>query len=146
MTSLWRHFFSHGFHVCLCCVIYNRLSAWKVSMLWVVWVKFYRGIWKNTMMTSSWCHFKFLGFEICIPHETDYRLYISPPSFKSLKSLLSGSNFSEVSIRHQRHNYDAIMTSFHNTGFSKLHILLNITQAISLVRFIGLGCLDQILW
>ena len=37
------------------------------------------------------------------------------------------------------------MTSFHNIWFSKLHILYNLIEAISLPNFIGLGCLDQIL-
>ena len=51
----------------------------------------------------------------------------------------------EVGIRHQKHHYDVIMTSFHNIGHSKFHILWNIIQAISLPSFIGLGCLDKIL-
>ena len=36
---------------------------------------------------------------------------------------LSGSNFTEVDIRRQKHHYDAIMTSFHNIWFSELDIL-----------------------
>ena len=37
------------------------------------------------------------------------------------------------------------MTLLHNIWFSKLHILYNLIEAISLPSFIGLGCLDQIL-
>ena len=37
------------------------------------------------------------------------------------------------------------MTSFHNIWLSKLHILYSSIEAISLLNFIGLGCLDQIL-
>ena len=37
------------------------------------------------------------------------------------------------------------MTSFHNIWFSKLHILWNLKEGISLPNFIGLDCLDKIL-
>ena len=37
------------------------------------------------------------------------------------------------------------MTSFQNIWLSKLHILKNLIEAISLPKFISLGCLDQIL-
>ena len=36
---------------------------------------------------------------------------------------VSGSNFTEVGIRHKKYHYDVIMTSFHNIGLLKLHIL-----------------------
>ena len=52
---------------------------------------------------------------------------------------LSESNFTEVGIRHPKNNYDVIMTSLHNMWFSKLHILWNLIEAISLLS------LDQIL-
>ena len=38
-------------------------------------------------------------------------------------SRLSGSNFTEVSIKHQKHHYDVIMTLFHNTVQYKLIVL-----------------------
>ena len=37
------------------------------------------------------------------------------------------------------------MTSLHNIWFSKLHILQNLIEAISLPNSIALGCLNQIL-
>ena len=37
------------------------------------------------------------------------------------------------------------MTLSQSIWFSKLHILQNIIQAIILLSFVGLGCLDQIL-
>ena len=36
---------------------------------------------------------------------------------------LSGSNFIEVGIRHEKHHYEVITTSFLKIGFSKFHIL-----------------------
>ena len=38
---------SHGFQICKFCVIWDRLSACKVSMLNVVWVKLYKGTEKH---------------------------------------------------------------------------------------------------
>ena len=38
-------------------------------------------------------------------------------------SRLSGSNYTEVGIRHKKHNYDIIITLLFNIRFSKLHIL-----------------------
>ena len=58
---------------------------------------------------------------------------------------LSEANCTEVGIRHPKKHYDVIMTSLQNIWLSKLHILWNLIEAASLLNFIGLGFLDQIL-
>ena len=73
------------------------------------------------------------------------KLIISYQPAKFQISQLSESNFTEVFIRHPNKNDDVIVTSLHNIWFSKLHILQNFIEAISLPNFIGLNCLDQIL-
>ena len=55
---------------------------------------FYRQIKKNAMMTPSWRHFMFLGFENLKFCKTGYRL-----SCRQVSNLLVGSNFMEVSVR-----------------------------------------------
>ena len=97
---------------------------------------------KNTMMTSLWHHFILLGFEI--PHFVKLIISYQPAKFQIPQ--LSESNFTEVGIRHPKDHYDVIMTSLHNVWFSKLHTWWNLIEAVSLVSFIGLGCLDQLLW
>ena len=89
-------------------------------------------------MTSSLRHSIILGFEIRVIFETNQLA-------KFQISLLSGSNFTEARIKQQKHHFNIIMTSFHNIALSKLHILLKIIDAISLLSFIVLGYLDQIL-
>ena len=44
--------------------------------------------------------------------------------------------FTEDGIRHPKNHYDVIMTSLQNIWFSKLHILWNLIEAISLPNFI----------
>ena len=45
MASLRRHFLSHGFQRCIFWGTYQRPA--KFSMLWIVYVKFYRGMTKK---------------------------------------------------------------------------------------------------
>ena len=59
---------------------------------------------KNTMTTSLFWDSKF-------PYFVKLIIGYQPAKFET--SRLSGSNFTEVGIRHQKHNYDVIMTSFH---------------------------------
>ena len=82
-------------------------------MLWVVCGKFYGRIEKNTLMTSSLRHFMLLGFE----NLRFVRLNIDYQPAKFENSWLSGSNFMEVDVRHQKHHYDVIMTLFLITEF-----------------------------
>ena len=68
------------------------------------------------MMTSS---FQFLDLKF----EYFVKLIKGYQPAKVQMSQLSGSDFTEVGLRHQKHNYDVIMTSFQNIGLSKLHFL-----------------------
>ena len=74
MTSLWCHFLSHGFQICIFCGTLDRLSACKISTLQIVFRKFHRQIKKNTMLTSSWRNFMLLGFENLKFCKSEYRL------------------------------------------------------------------------
>ena len=84
--SLWRHFWSRDFQICIFCRTLNGLSACKVSMLQVVFGTFYRQIDKRQndgiIMTS------FQAFGIWKSLILQNLIYaIIPPSFKSLSSL-----------------------------------------------------------
>ena len=125
MTSLWHHFLSHDFKICVFCGTYQVLQR----------------DYKHTMMTSLWHHFIFLGLEIFIFCETGHNLSSCQVSNPSVIWI----NFTEVAIRHPKKHHDAIMTSLHTIWFSKLYILWKLIEAISLPNFIGLGCLNQIL-
>ena len=73
---------------------FNGLSACKVSILQVVFDKFYRQI-KKKMTTSSWRHFMFFAFE----NLSFVKFIIAYQPCRFQISLLSGSNFMEVSVR-----------------------------------------------
>ena len=71
MTSflITRHF-----QVCIFCRTLDGLSACKISMVQVVFGKFYRQSKKNTMMTLARCHLMLLEFENLKFCKTEYRL------------------------------------------------------------------------
>ena len=111
ITSLWRNFKSHDFQICIFCrTFWDGPSVCKVSMLQVVFGKFYRQIKKNTMMASSWCHFMFLEFENLKFCKTVYNCYIGYQVVKFQFSWLSESNFMKVGVRSPKHHYDVIST------------------------------------
>ena len=95
------------------------LSTCQDSILLVVFDKFYRQIQKNTMMTSSRRHFMLLGFENLKFSETLHKLL----SLQVSNFWFSGSNFKEVSVRHQMLPLFLVMTSFIIVELSNLHIL-----------------------
>ena len=86
------------FSICIFCRTLDGLAACKVSMLQVVFGKFYRQIKKNTIMTSSWRHSKLLGFQNLKFCETGYTL----SSLQLSNLLIVWINFMEVSVRPPR--------------------------------------------
>ena len=97
---------------------------------------------KSTLMTSLWRHFMILEFETFIFCETGYKLstcQVSNPSVIWIKF------YRGISLDTPKNHYDVIMTSLHSIWLSKLYILKNVINSISLPNFIGLDCLNQIL-
>ena len=101
MMSLWRHFLSHGFQICISCRMNYQLAKFQFCRLSLA------SFIDRFIKTQWWRHFMLLGFY----NLSFLKLYIDYHLSKFQISWLSGSNFMEVSVRYQIFPLFLVITS-----------------------------------